>query len=160
MKTVDGVLNRALETLVEAGEVVARAPGYSRAGFEVQLDESLEDFSARLLADYETEGLNPLARGQALERARGEVSAERALDWFLTLCDRGELVPLNEDVALHAQSYTAAQEAARALCASGPFAPSAFKDAIGSSRRVAIPLLERFDATGFTKRQGEGRVLV
>lgn len=159
LKTADGVLNRALETLREAGEVVARAPGYARAGFEVQLDESLEDFSSKLLADYAAAGLNPLARKQALEQARGEVSAERALDWFLTLCDRGELIGLNEEVALHAQSYAEAQEAARALCASGPFTPSAFKDAIGTSRRVAIPLLERFDATGFTKREGEGRVL-
>jgi selenocysteine-specific elongation factor len=160
LKTTDGVLNRALEALSEAGEVLTRKPGYARAGFEVQLDESLEDFSAKILADYEAEGLNPVARKQALERARGEVSPERALDWFLTLCDRGELIGLNEEVALHAKSYARAQEAVRALCASGPFTPSAFKDAIESSRRVAIPLLERFDATGFTKREGEGRVLV
>ena len=100
-----------------------------------------------------------MGRGQALEQERGEVSTDQALDLFLTLCDRGQLVALNEEIALHAKSYALAEEAARALCASGPFAPSAFKDAIGSSRRVAIPLLERFDATGFTKRQGEGRVL-
>lgn len=159
LKTTDGLLNLALETLIEAGEVTLRPPGYARAGFTVQLDESLEDASRRICAHYEAEGLNPLGRGQALEQERGEVSKDQALDLFLTLCDRGQLVALSEEIALHAKSYAEAQEAVRTLCASAPFAPSAFKDAIGSSRRVAIPLLERFDASGFTKRQGEGRVL-
>ncbi len=34
-----------------------------------------------------------------------------------------------------------------------------FRDAIGSSRRTAQLLLERFDADGLTRRVGEQRVL-
>ncbi|MBL4846476.1 MAG: selenocysteine-specific translation elongation factor [Planctomycetes bacterium] len=160
LKTSEGVLSLALTTLVEAGEVAERPPGFGRAGFEVQLGEATEALAARLCARYETDGLNPTARGQVLEQEREDVKGDDALDVLLTLCDRGELVALNEEILLHASSYLRAQEAAGALGAQGPFGPSAFKDAIGSSRRVAIPLLERFDATGFTRRQGDTRVLV
>jgi selenocysteine-specific elongation factor len=34
-----------------------------------------------------------------------------------------------------------------------------FRDALGTSRRFALPLLEYFDGRGLTRRQGDYRVL-
>jgi selenocysteine-specific elongation factor len=36
---------------------------------------------------------------------------------------------------------------------------SSFRQALGTSRKYAVPILEHFDATGVTKRQGDVRVL-
>jgi selenocysteine-specific elongation factor len=36
---------------------------------------------------------------------------------------------------------------------------SQVRDAIGTTRKYAVPLLERLDATGITHRQGDVRVL-
>ena len=40
-----------------------------------------------------------------------------------------------------------------------PFAASDFRDVTGSTRKYVIPLLEYFDATGFTMRQGDKRIV-
>ena len=34
-----------------------------------------------------------------------------------------------------------------------------FRESIGCSRRVAVPILEHFDKTGFTVKTSEGRIL-
>jgi len=41
-----------------------------------------------------------------------------------------------------------------------PFAASDFRDAIQSSRKYVIPILEYFDAKGITLRQGDKRVTI
>ena len=50
--------------------------------------------------------------------------------------------------------------AVRARLADGaPATAAELKDAMGTSRKYAIPLLEHFDATGLTRRVGDARVL-
>jgi selenocysteine-specific elongation factor len=36
---------------------------------------------------------------------------------------------------------------------------SSFREALGTSRKYALPILEHFDATGLTRRRGDLRVL-
>lgn len=159
LKTTDGLLNTALSALLSGGEVEERSPGYARAGFRVAFDESQADFVQRAQARLAEEGLNPNGRAQLVSELAGELGLQLADELLSTLCDRGELVPLGEELLLHPEACAAAEEAARSLAAAGPFTASAFKDQIGSSRRVAIPLLERLDAQGFTKRLGDLRTL-
>lgn len=159
LKTSDGLLNAGLAALVDGEEVVARHAGYARAGFQVQLDPEQKDFTARALARLQEEGLNPNGRPQLVSELRGELSSEHADELVNLLCDRVEVIALAEDLVLHAGAYAEAERAVRGLAQAGPFTASAFKDAIASSRRVAIPLLERLDSLGFTKRQGDVRVL-
>ena len=46
----------------------------------------------------------------------------------------------------------------------GPASPgitvATFRDALGTTRRFALPLLEYFDGRGLTRRQGDARVVV
>jgi len=46
-----------------------------------------------------------------------------------------------------------------ALARLDPITLAAFRDALGTSRRTAQLLLERFDADGLTRRVGDRRVL-
>ncbi len=40
-----------------------------------------------------------------------------------------------------------------------PFTLGEMRDSLGTNRRVAVALLERFDEEGFTERRGEARVV-
>ena len=48
----------------------------------------------------------------------------------------------------------------RTLCSQSPLTVKAFRDATGMGRNVAIEVLEHFDARGYTKRQGDARIVI
>ena len=57
-------------------------------------------------------------------------------------------------------SYEALEQAAVALLrAQGGATAAELRDAMGTTRKYAIPLLEHFDAQGVTRRDGDLRVL-
>ncbi|RKN04509.1 selenocysteine-specific translation elongation factor [Streptomyces radicis] len=58
---------------------------------------------------------------------------------------------------LHLAPGAAARAAARLGALRGPFTVGACARALGTSRRVALPLLEALDAAGVTRRDAEGR---
>lgn len=72
---------------------------------------------------------------------------------------QGRAVKVAADLYFDAEALTALEQAARARLAAGPATAAELKDAMGTSRKYAIPLLEYFDARGVTRRDGEMRVL-
>jgi selenocysteine-specific elongation factor len=48
--------------------------------------------------------------------------------------------------------------AARLVAAADGFTVSAFRDAIGATRKHALPLLAELDARGITRRRGDVRI--
>ena len=86
------------------------------------------------------------------------VEVERALAAVLE--SRGRLVVVGDGAAIGRAAYATAREALVAECeATGSITLARFRDLIGSSRRPAQLLLERFDADGLTRRVGDARVL-
>jgi selenocysteine-specific elongation factor len=72
----------------------------------------------------------------------------------------GEIVKLKDDILLHRDAIADAVSTARKLCTEkGEVGPSEFRDAMKTSRKYVIPLLEHLDAIGVTVRQGDKRVL-
>jgi len=45
------------------------------------------------------------------------------------------------------------------ISSAGPFTVAEFRDLVGASRKYVVPLLEYLDRVGFTRRQGDLRVL-
>jgi selenocysteine-specific elongation factor len=105
---------------------------------------------------YRRAGLAPPApKDQPQEGARA--------DLLQLLIDRGSLIALR-NVALKQVlvfHVLAVNEAAKALRASFPepaeFTTSEARTALGTSRRVIVPLLEHLDATGVSLRRGDMR---
>jgi selenocysteine-specific elongation factor len=83
---------------------------------------------------------------------------DRALARFLE--EQGRLVRVGDGYAVSAQAY---EEARTALVAeverAGRITLARFRDLLGTSRRTAQLLLERFDSDGITRRIGDERVL-
>ncbi len=72
----------------------------------------------------------------------------------------GEVVDLGPDVVISAEAYAQAAHVVRErLVACESASVSELKECLGSTRRVIVPLLERFDRDGITRRVGDRRVL-
>ena len=77
---------------------------------------------------------------------------------FLLEC--GEAVEINAEIVLTADAMRQAIGLVREfLNAKGPATVSELRQALGSSRRIVVPLLERLDRDGVTLRQGDKRSL-
>jgi len=106
-------------------------------------------------------------RATAAERLEAELEAagfaplkveDRELARFLE--EAGRLVRLGDGFAIGAAPYEEARRRAVEECAqAGSITLARFRDLIGTGRRDAQLLLERFDADGLTRRAGDARVL-
>jgi selenocysteine-specific elongation factor len=104
-----------------------------------------EDAAAELASALELSGYEP-------------VEVDRALAGVLEA--RGRVVLVGDGSAVGPAAYASARDALVAECeAAGSITLARFRDLLGSSRRPAQLLLERFDADGLTRRVGDARVL-
>ena len=74
-------------------------------------------------------------------------------------CADGRLVRISAELVMTPELLARAEAVARRAGDAGGITVSAFRQALGTSRKFALPLLEYFDATGITRRQGDVRVL-
>lgn len=75
------------------------------------------------------------------------------------LVETGEAVEITPDLVFNAESLKRATETIlQFLREHGPATVSDMRQALGSSRRTTVPLLEYLDRTGLTRRQGDTRV--
>jgi selenocysteine-specific elongation factor len=134
-----------------AEAIVARLP-LERRGSKLYLPGSVATLEGRE------------ADAAALERelASAGVRATKVDDDELArfLEARGALVRLGDGYAIGADAFEIAQDVLLTECrAAGETSLARFRDLVGVGRRDAQLLLERFDADGLTRRQGDGRVL-
>jgi selenocysteine-specific elongation factor len=74
--------------------------------------------------------------------------------------ERGRLVRVGDGLAVSAEAYARARAVLLEECAAaGRITLARFRDLLGTSRRSAQLLLERFDSDGLTRRVGDERVL-
>jgi len=158
----DGLFKSATAALVEDGRVVVheRTRGYAAAEHAVDLPEEAAAYAAGLERLYEEKAFQPPTEDQAHEALAPDLAPDAARDVFQHLLEEGRLVQVADDVIFHGHRYDEARTRVQDLIRrSGPLSASAFKDAIDSTRRYTIPLLEHFDEVGLTRREGNDRVL-
>jgi selenocysteine-specific elongation factor len=74
------------------------------------------------------------------------------------VCADGRLVKVSADLVVSPDLLAQAEALVRAAAPAG-ITVSDFRQALGTSRKYALPILEYFDARGLTRRQGDLRVL-
>ena len=133
---------------------------FIRAGSEIRrrthspaLPGGLQSAGAKLRGELNAKPFDPPSRG----RLASDAGSQQALRFLL---QTGEAIELSEDVVMTAESVARAAALIRQFIRThGPATVSDLRQALGSSRRVVVPLLERLDRDGVTVRQGEKRVL-
>ncbi|MBK1833302.1 selenocysteine-specific translation elongation factor [Roseibacillus ishigakijimensis] len=113
------------------------------------------------LADEAEAIMQTLAQEQLQAPNRKELAptpaAERALAFLIRV---GKVISLDEKTVLAAEAVTRAAETVRShLQDKEPATASELRQVLDTSRRIAMPLLEHFDAQGLTRREGDVRLL-
>jgi selenocysteine-specific elongation factor len=124
-----------------------------RAAHRPMLPPHLAGAGARVRAALSAKPLDP----PSVKELAPDTPSQQALRFLL---QTGEAVELNEDVVLLAESLTQASEGIAAFLRKHSSATAGqLREALGTSRRIVIPLLERMDKKGLTRREGDKRVL-
>jgi selenocysteine-specific elongation factor len=150
-------LDRVLATWSASGVLRVNGTQIASANFQIQLTPRQEELLSRVEDIASKSGINaphPKEIGQVLgvpfqaieEIIRLGVEADR----FARVAD-GLHYPLDT----LKQIKTTISE----LVNADPFTVADLRDRLGTSRKYLVPLLEYFDATGFTMRQGDRRVI-
>ena len=144
---------------VERGGLLQEPGGLLRLpGREIELDKATARLHAELLARLRSAALRPPdpdELGQALGAAADDVRAALA-----ALEDRGELRRIGRDIHVACEALERAEREIVANCErNGELAIPELRDALDTTRKWLIPLLEHFDAVGLTARQGGHRIL-
>jgi len=95
------------------------------------------------------------------EIAQITASTEEQVLQMLTLCTaQGELVHLGDQVFLHSEAEAEMRARLRESLQQGAgLTVSRIRDLLGTTRRFAVPICEHLDRIGFTRREGDLRVL-
>ena len=148
-----------LELLAEE-KMLVREEGYLRlSSFRPQVNEAENELIDRFRELYLGYGVLPMVNS-AVEPAADQAGERRRQAAFSALLRQKELVRLDESYHMHKSHYDRAWQLFKDLAAEGgPVVTGNFRDELGTSRKVAISLLEYFDKLGLTKAVGEGRTL-
>lgn len=151
---------RAAAALRDAVVVALTERGYRRSGALIRppghaaaLPEHLSRAAETMRATLAVAPLSPPSRNRLATDRAGQAVLEY-------LVSSGEVVQLEQDVVLPADSYEQARDAiVTYLRRHRSATTSALRTAVGANRRVIIPLLERLDRDGVTLRVGNERRL-
>ena len=150
-------LDRILSRLVEKGAITMRDEEIRRPAFRVALGERQRTFLDRVVAMIEADGVNT---PNAHEIGKRLPAPAQAVNEILSLGeDVGEIMTLADGVLFTQRGLAEVKERIRGGAGNKPFTLGDMRDSLGTSRRVAVALLEYLDAVGFTERQGEKRVV-
>jgi selenocysteine-specific elongation factor len=143
----------AVEALVADGRLIADGPALRLPGHGVRLDPAQRAIRVRVEAALTSGGVNLVT-----DATMAELGADRRMT--AVLARLGVLVAIAPGSYLGRSTLEQAVAALRRAFPDGrPFAASEAKDALGTTRRTAIPLLEHLDRTGVTIRRGDLRHL-
>jgi selenocysteine-specific elongation factor len=159
MKLDASLIETVATTLEERGRI-RRGP-QGRLGLpdhEPRLTPRQKELRGRVASVFRESFLAPPGRGEIGERVgAGKEESQRMAD---LLVEEGEIVRLKDDCLLHHEAIREAADRLReALRRDGPMTASAIRDLLGTSRKYLIPLLEHFDESGITVRDGDLRKL-
>lgn len=159
MRVDAALVDALLESEAAAGRIVLEAGGkLGLAGREVALDEAtralVEGIEAALVsARFSPPSPDELA--EALQRPRAEIDRGLRL-----LVDLGAIVHLGGELFAARGAMDDARAALIANCEQhGEVEIPALRDALDTTRKFLIPMLEYFDAQGVTQRKAGRRVL-
>ena len=141
------VLDLSTRELVREGSLVRRTV------HRPALPPAIAATGAALRATLAARPLDPPSRNMLTPDA----ASVRALRF---LVDTGEAIEIGTDLVLAAESVTRARsEVVAVIREKGAATLSDFRDRLGCSRRVLVPLLDYFDRVGLTRRSGDRRTL-
>lgn len=145
---------RLLNAWQEDGRVHQRGGRWHLPDFVPTLSKQQHAFFEKALGAGSTRTLLPSSHAALAAAAAGKPEHAEALDSLFIV---GALVRIGDDVYRRSQLERAKALVAEAIAKNGAATMAQLRDALGSSRKYALPLMEYFDSSGFTIRDGDLR---
>ena len=148
----------ALATAIQRGNLLATGSTVRQSGFRPTLNDRQAGVREALLNTLQQAGLAPPTVGE-LSRSLG---GRDEIVQILRLLEREGLIQLvAPDLYMDANALRTALERTRTVLSGSELLPAnAFRSALPVTRKHLIPLLEYFDRTGVTAREGDLRRVV
>jgi selenocysteine-specific elongation factor len=156
---VDGaVLDAVLNDLRQAGRIRVDERGLSLAGHGPKLSQNERKLLRELIQIFREAGI---AAPTATECQRRTGKPQQTVTQLLALAAAdGDLVEVGSQMYLHREVDDACQTTLRAELADGRGATlSEIREILGTTRKYAVPYCEYLDRIGFTRRDGDLRLL-
>ena len=132
---------------------------YALVEFEVRYTKRQNAIRDKLLKYYRGAGIEPIT----VEEVAASFPQNERADFkqvMDSVLSAGELVMLSPEICYHKEAYARACGAAKAHFAENETITLAqMRDSLGTSRKYALAILEYFDKTGITKKEGDFRRL-
>ena len=146
-----------MERMTQDGALAVAGRCLALPTFQVAFTPEQEALKDRLYQACAQEPFAPPERSGLTKEMGRAKDFQKVLDY---LTDEGELVPLEPDLLFTRKAVEEAEGIFRRLAeADGTVTLAQFRDGIGTSRKYAMALLEYWDVTGLTKKEGDARRL-
>lgn len=146
------IMDAVIEDLCTSGFVL-RGSMIARESHRPTLPRELEDAASQILKLLTEKLLDPPARAQITPDANRRQAAR-------FLIEHGDIVEISGDLLLSREGFDRGKQiVSTCLRVKQSATVSELREALGTSRRVAVPLLERLDRDRITRRVGDRRVL-
>ncbi|QDU20303.1 selenocysteine-specific translation elongation factor [Urbifossiella limnaea] len=154
----EAVTQAVIDRLFAARQLVGDRRRVARADFKPKLSANQRKLKDRIVSAHAAAGFAPPEPREFAGQAGGQAAA--LTDIYDVAVAEGELVKLAADLYLHAAAAAELREKVLALLAATPGATvAAIRDALGTTRKYAVPICEYLDRIGLTRRDGDVRVL-
>ena len=152
------LLTLVMERMRKSGRIVVTAHGVSLVGCGPQLSQNERKLHAQLVQRFEQSRLQPPSVKECQQDA-AKLSKSVPDLLALAVAD-GELVEISRNMYIHTNVYDEVQDKLLQELSSGKgITISEMRELLQTSRKYAVPLAEFLDRTGFTRREGDLRML-
>ncbi|KPU44145.1 selenocysteine-specific elongation factor [Oxobacter pfennigii] len=125
---------------------------------DITLTPLQQEIKAKLEDIYKSAGINVPNFQEATDKTGKDSNTVKKV--FELMIDTGELIKINEEMTIASDIYLKAIDCVRNIVKNeGEVTLAQYRDALNTSRKYAVALLEYFDQHKITKRIGDKRVL-
>lgn len=147
-----------IEDLEERGTIYSRGNRIGIVGRQLALRPAEEELAQKIERAFREAGLSAPLEEEV--RQQMGVSPAAFENVMVALLEQERLVRLSEKVTYHREHVAEGQRAvSEEIRTRASITVAQLRDRLGVSRKYALALLEHFDRTGFTRREGEAHVL-
>jgi selenocysteine-specific elongation factor len=150
------LLDPVIESLLRSRQLERNGTLLARAGWQARLPDRDQKACAEIATKMQQAGWTPPGL-EELAVALGE-TPKRVAALAELLAERGVVVRLDNEIWMHRDAVEAGKQTALRLFRRAPaFSTMEFRDALGVSRKFAVPLADYLDKIRFTARSGNHR---
>ncbi len=156
LKSNPDFLQAAAESLLQSRQLERNGALLARAGWNARIPDRDQNLCDRLAAKLQQAGWSP----PGLEELAASTNEPlpRVTAMARLLAERGVVVRLDDRIWTHRDAVEAGKQIALKLFQKAPaFSTMDFRDALGVSRKYAVPLVDYLDKIRFTVRTGNNR---